>query len=464
MAQQPASSGTLGDPYGMVPPVRRRPARWTEESQPKIREETELESASKPAPETGENPETAAKSTSEEPAAALPPKLAPRKFETARADTATGVASFPKMPGVKAHPTPDLNRGWRSGDTGLGLPDPEPVHGRAVPQEETEAWENEQADRLRERVLRQLAAEEAGSSFRLPEPVMRFFRSACLLLGSLLGLVLVAQISDFYDTWRAMELPWRWIAGALFALLGGIIAGYTLRLFWFVGRLRGNRQVSVKALKALQERRELQTLAAERASGAVQQLRRYLTDFPAQKPGETTLPGVHASVEATLIHGRARLLERSRGNAPAQWIDEFARDFQKPIDQVAAKRVESYARRAGLASAASPNALLDQAIVLYTCTAMLGDLMKLYHLRPTFGQSAILLGQCIAQTYLAGMIGEAAEDGAESFSQALGDWLPATGGGLAKGVGAKTAEGGLNWFLVRRLGRAAIKILQPVRG
>lgn len=441
-----SSSPSLGDPYAAIPPVRRRGR-----SQGKGAVTT-------PVREPESHPEFLEHTVSPVAEAPVDP---PQQSEVAAAAESFKLEEIP-VP-VQA-PARDPRQGWRQGDSGLGLPDPMPTEGRRVNPEETEAWEHAQADHLRERVLRQLAAEEASSAFRIPASVLRFARSASLLGGALLGIILVAQVYQFYGAWVQMELPWRWLSGGLFAILGGILTGYILRMFWFVARLRGNRQVSVKALKALQERRELQTMAAERASDAVRQLRHYLTDYPAQKPGQTVLPGVSAAQEASLIRARASLLERSRGNAPSQWIGEFRTSFQEHIDQIADRRVNSYAKRAGLASAASPNALLDQAIVLYTCTAMLGDLMKLYQLRPGFGQSAVLLGQCIAQTYLAGLAGEGAEEGASSLGQALEDWIPAAGSGIAKGVGARTAEGGLNWFLVRRLGRAAIRILQPVRG
>ncbi len=384
---------------------------------------------------------------------------------------------------------------WRWGDNGLGVPDPRPTGGRWISTEETAAFEAQEAAVLRERVLRQLAEEGSPGTFRWPKPLLRWASSACLLLACVLGLVSVAQLASFYQVWETIPQPWNWVMGGLVVALAAIIAGYLLRFFGFALRLRGNHQVSLKAIQALQERRELQSLAAEQASEAVQRLRTYLTDYPAdlgtQAPGSASRgrrigrggrasrsgghragtfgvsgsgsTGLPPEREAVLVRARASLLERSRGNAPAQWIAEYVSVFQKPLDALAAQRVDSYARRAGLATAASPNPLLDQMIIAYTCTAMLGDLLKLYHLRPSFGQSAILLGQCVAQTFLAGVAGEGAEEAADQLGQGLAEWIPAAGSGIAKGLGARTAEGGLNWFLVRRLGRAAIRILQPVR-
>lgn len=355
-------------------------------------------------------------------------------------------------------------RVWlRPGDSGLGLPDPEPVGAQEVPEAATEAWEQAQAEALRARVERHLRAGEQGpAGWAWPRALTRLLRSVVLLGSCLLGLFLLTQAATFYGHWKAMEPLGQWFIGGLFVLFSLVLTWYLGRLLLFVGKLRKNQQVPLKALDALRERRHLQALAREQASEALGRLRQYLKDYPHTEQNAPGIP-LKAAQRAGLHRARARLLEYSRGNAPAQWIADFHAAFQTPLDEVAAERIEAFARRAGLATAASPNPLLDQAIVLYCSTAMLSELLKIYHVRPGFGQAGLLLAQAISHTYLAGILENATEAGADSLAQSLGDVASPLGADLAKAIGAKTAEGGLNYLMVRRLGRAAMRLLQPVR-
>lgn len=306
------------------------------------------------------------------------------------------------------------------------------------------------------------ALEAHDGAFSIPKPLRAWLGSASLLLGSVLGLFLVAQVASFVSTWQTLPLWAQWVSGIGVGSFSLILFAYILRLFGFIGKLNANQQIRVQAIQAMQERRLLQQLSAERASEASKQLRAYLKSHPAKSDASPPV-GISPEQWSSLATARIRLLESSRGNTPTQWIDDFHKHFQSTLDKAASARVEAYARRAGISTAASPNPLVDQMICVYICTAMLGDLMKLYHLRPVFGQSAVLLSQTIAHTYLAGLMEGASEGAADTFGDSLANlWEPA-GGTLAKGIGARTAEGGLNWYLVRRLGKTAIKLLQPVR-
>jgi uncharacterized membrane protein YcjF (UPF0283 family) len=278
----------------------------------------------------------------------------------------------------------------------------------------------------------------------------------------LLGLVLVAQTAAFYQTWQGLPLWGQWVTGLLFALCAVVVLYFMARLCWNFASLRRNRQVRLGTLQALQQRKQLQALAEQASQAAVKELRHYLSQYPEEAKVARQL-GLSAAQYNGIKQGRRRVLETADTLPAGQWLSDFRQQFCVPLDKLAQQRVEAYARRAAIATAASPNPLMDQVIVVYVATAMMGDLLKLYQLRPSYGQSAVLLSQAIAQAYLAGVAEQATESGVDHLGDTLAQWWEPAGGTLMKGLSARTAEGGLHWLLVRRLGKAAIRLLQPIR-
>ena len=64
-----------------------------------------------------------------------------------------------------------------------------------------------------------------------------------------------------------------------------------------------------------------------------------------------------------------------------------------------------------IGTAASRFPLLDQAIVLYACMALLRELVMLYGLRRTAVQAALLLARSVVTTYLTGVLQDVSDGG-----------------------------------------------------
>lgn len=145
-----------------------------------------------------------------------------------------------------------------------------------------------------------------------------------------------------------------------------------------------------------------------------------------------------------------------------EWLDDFRSNFQAPLDKIAERRIRKYYIHAGIMTGISPYPLFDRLIVLRTCLAMLKELLELYALKPAWDKNLILLARVILNTYLAGVIDNAAETGVNlvmdnihaTLSKGL-DTIIRKGG--AKGAGMLTQG-----YMVYRLGKAAMKVLRPV--
>lgn len=357
----------------------------------------------------------------------------------------------------------------REGDSGLGVPEFAPEASR--PLSEAEQAEHRRAidEELRAKAETMLTELEADEGWRLPAPIRRFCSSALIVLAAVLGLFLVTQVVQFFAEIEALPKPAQWLAMGGLALFGGILLLVLIRLLWGVIRLQCAPRIHLKSITALAERRKLQFVAAEKQAEARKQLSNYLRTYPVDRRArmKLTAMGLAEPDWKELIASRERLLDASHTLADADWLESFGRSFQRVLDELARRRVKQYAKRTGIGTAASPVAIVDQFVVLYSCTAMVRDLFVVYHLRPAFGQTALILARSVVLTYLSGMIEEAAETVVDATADSLGDFMgegaSVLTGTLGRAVGAKTAEAALNGLLIWRLGKRVISQLQPTR-
>ena len=173
-----------------------------------------------------------------------------------------------------------------------------------------------------------------------------------------------------------------------------------------------------------------------------------------------------------LERAREQLIENSEDmpGTPHDWLIDFKRDFQNPLDKIAEKRIWKYSKHAAVMTAISPYPLIDRLIVLQACLAMLKELLEIYALKPSWDKNLMLLARVILNTYLAGVIdevvGKGAENAADNVASALANWcekdipggiIPVIGKGTGKIAGMITQA-----IIVRRLGYAAMGMLQPI--
>ena len=365
-----------------------------------------------------------------------------------------------------AHPSQTL----RHGDTGAGIPPSAGVEdARLLTDGEVAEHKRQEDEQERERLSEQLQQLEAEATVHLPVGVVRIVVGAGFLLASVLGLLVITQAASLIVDIGMMSAPWNWVLGSLGAVFTAILIWITSKLARSLLRLQRSPSVNLPAIRALQERQAWHRLATEHADQAEAKLRDYLAAYNLDVKVRRSLvaSGLAAGEFDDLAVAKQHLLGDELFLPPSEWLDEFVRTFQSVLDSAAERRSKSFGVRTAVGTALSPVPVLDQAIVLYSSLKLVRDLLVLYNVRPTPGQTATVFARAIVQTYVGGEAQRVAEAGVESaWREIVGtpeELLGTSVAGVASKVTAKFAEGSANGLLVWRLGRRAVTFLQPVR-
>lgn len=233
-------------------------------------------------------------------------------------------------------------------------------------------------------------------------------------------------------------------------------------------RLRAVRQVDLASLDELRNRAQSRKDGVERVQEARAGLETYLRNYPLTHEGQAEL--VRAGLAAERVEDLARVRHRLVGLSidSRSWLDDFRDHFQGELDRAALARVNGWSLKAAGCVIASPLPLLDSALVLGISLKMLRDLCVLYNVRASRTGCLVLFCKAVGVAFIAGV----AEDGveaaggvaAEELSQVIGEGaVNSMGARMAGIVAPKLGEGAINAFFIRRLGKAAVRMLQPLR-
>jgi len=357
----------------------------------------------------------------------------------------------------------------RAGETDLGKP-PQ-VSPKVSPLTDDDRRNLREAEETQ--ALRDLAeAEELLAS----DPSVKWFGwfahplAAAFLLGSagVLGLFLYSQVLNILAN-LATQPEWMQYVGYSGLMLCGAAVLYAmLRLLIIYAKLRHNRQLRVAGLEELNQRTRLRWLAHAQAASARGLLERYLREFPMNAEKERKRlqsVGLTDDALAVLAKVKADLLDPAKFTSTCEWFDRFRTGFQSKLDEVADGRVKYWAKRTGMVTALAPNGLVDSAASMYFGFAMLTDLCRVYNLRAGRTGTAVLLGRVFFNSYLAGQMNEWEKLTEEQLNQLLaphGPLYELTAAKVFSKAGAKVTSGILNYYLLKRLGGYACRLLRPV--
>ncbi len=350
----------------------------------------------------------------------------------------------------------------RQGDHGLGTPRSRMDGARVLSEQEIEEARRVEDEALRRQFEKEL---QQPAAFALPSGIRRALTWSGLALAAVLGLFVVSQFTAAVTSIATLPVPFDWIVGLLAVLFAGILSWMILRLAVALFRLQRSPSVNLRAIQALQERRHMQALVAEHAEQAIHELRNYLENYQLNDEARRRLKGLGLTDGEwdDLVFARRSLLANDESMPADAWLSAFRSQFQSVLDGAAERRVRHYAKHVGLGTALAPLAVLDNAVVLYACVALIKDLTFLYGLRPALGQTATILARSIIQTYLGGL----SQQGAAAVSDNLQSTLQSEMSGFLAStlsvVATKVTEGAVNGVLLWRLGRRAITFLQPVQ-
>lgn len=301
-----------------------------------------------------------------------------------------------------------------------------------------------------------------------PSRWMRWSLAGTVLVVAAFGVLVFSQAISALAL--AATLP-VWAQYALLIPLGFCclaVIGVCLALVRSWLRLRALRQVDLGALEELRSRAQTRQDGVEHFQEARGRLEDYLGRYPLDVDGRIRLAaaGVQPHEIETLAAGREHLAGRATDSR--SWLVDFREHFQNGLDAAANRRVNAWAVKAAGCVIASPLPLLDAALILGISFKMLKDLSSMYNVRTGRAGSLVLLNRAVAAAFLAGVAEDATEIAGGLASEELAGMvgegtLTSAGAKVAGVVAPKLGEGALNALFVRRLGKAAIRLLQPLR-
>ncbi|CAO3452199.1 TIGR01620 family protein [Azospirillum largimobile] len=127
------------------------------------------------------------------------------------------------------------------------------------------------------------------------------------------------------------------------------------------------------------------------------------------------------------------------------------REVLAPLDRAAYQRVLLASRDTAVATALSPAALLDFAVVLWRNLKLVREIASLYGARPGYVGSLRLLRRMLANIAVAGVTESAHHVAVEAL-----------GGSLAAAISTRMGQGVINGLLTARVGLTAMHLCRPI--
>ncbi len=352
----------------------------------------------------------------------------------------------------------------REGDFGFDIPEAGPIQGRVMGEDEIRQLEAEKAANQEQAYLEELEKLRGTFSFFSVSPWLRnLLTYPVILFLAFIGMVTIAQTATGIAGIFTLPSPLSWLMGGLLTLLGTIVLLICARLCVMLLRLRKTDAWEIAAHQQLGERVALQESARHHKHESVLKLCAYLDRYDLDTKEQKELEMLYLKRDSIqcLIEGREYLLQNRDALEAGEWIQEFQNRFQSYLDVAANELVKQISKKTAISTACSPDPLLDRIIVLGMTMSMVTQLLKLYGLRPSLLGAASLLATAFSISYLA----SAAEKVSEEFSDEVTNlFIEQTGQAVKKAlssIGSKLGEAGINYLLVRRLGKAAISKIQP---
>ncbi len=306
----------------------------------------------------------------------------------------------------------------------------------------------------------------APAGMAIPRWLRWSYFVATIFLAAVFGLFLFSQAISSLALARTLPL---WAQYTLLVPLGfcclvvlGIIV--SLILSWL--RLRTISQVNLAAVEELRRRAESRKDGLEHFQAARQTIEQYLKNYPLNDAPVLRAAGLSEEETSHLVKERDYLLAKTTDSQ--SWLGDFSSLFQARLDQAASQRITSWSLKAAGCVMASPLPFLDAILILGISLRMIRDLCVLYNVRTGRTASLVLLTRAIRNAFIAGVAEEATGMAGEMLGDEVSSMLGETAVGtvsssFARVIAPKLGEGAINGLFMRRLGRATMRLLQPLR-
>ncbi len=310
--------------------------------------------------------------------------------------------------------------------------------------------------------------EVESSGWQLPNWLRWGYLALGLAVLALFGVFVFSQAISALALAASLPEWQRYLLLVPLALCGLLLLFVLASLAYSWFRLRTIRQIDLSALTELKNRAATRRDGVEHLQAARQALEKYLQEYPLLGRGGEKLGKVGFDDELLdkLVKNRDYLLGKESDSQA--WLGDFSFLFQKEIDAKAMSRINSWALRAAGCVIASPLPLLDAILILSISLRMIKELCVMYNVRTGSAASFLLFTRAIRNAFIAGLADEAGQAAGEAIGEEMSGMLGEGALGTVSASFARVAmpklgEGALNGLFMRRLGKATMRLLQPVR-
>jgi len=319
---------------------------------------------------------------------------------------------------------------------------------------------------------RLVARETEEPEFEMDDPTDELFGLEKILRWPLLrysavvivGLVALIVLSQGVSLLNEIEQLPEWARVPGYAALGLLVLAILLAAIRLAGtcfRLERTPRIMMRTLRELQERDDLRRTATLALRDARRKLERYVRNYPQDKRQLRKLGFTDEEVESLGAAREDLLSGQTARSTEDAWLADCEQRFISMLDEAARRRVKHCARQVGLKTAVAPTGFIDGAIVIVNAHIMVADLCRIYNLRTTkIGTTAVLLRTAL-NLLAATQLEDATHELWEAAERSLGKGV--RGLPIVGHIVSRTAEGSANYVLCRRLGRAVIRHLRPLR-
>jgi uncharacterized membrane protein YcjF (UPF0283 family) len=281
-------------------------------------------------------------------------------------------------------------------------------------------------------------------------------------------LVILSEVFQFLEAVKSAPVVVQILAYSFVSILVIMLGLSFARLAIAYRRLRVTPNVDLDAIRQAKRRAVTRDQIQRQVEAGYQSLRGIVSDYPINSDEHRNFLyrcGMSTQEWKTLRSNIETLLN-CEAVGQSRWIEDCERLFINLIDNVAKRRVSSYAKRVGLKTAISPTGFVDSLIVFTNSVLMVEELSRLYGVRTTRWQSVILTWRIFFSTFVSAKL----EDQIDEFASNLFDGFvhaPQIAKGLltqfSAGLLTRVAEGGVNMAMFYRLGTATILSLRPIQ-
>lgn len=294
----------------------------------------------------------------------------------------------------------------------------------------------------------------------------------CMLLGGLLAFYMYMEALALWETVASFPVWLQVPAAGIFGILLLVVAYSALRLTHMYFSMKANHQIQIREIsdrEEFQSRVHSDTIDQE-SRKLFETLYSFLQNYPKRELSQRlqAYGKTNGSCWTEFQNEMTKLCISPDDKNPKgysnrkEWVRGYQR-FQEYLDDYANERLVSIAKIVAVKTAISPYPMWDMLIVLYWSFQFLSELCQVYHLRIDNYGTARLLLELWGTLFCSAQIDNMEEYAQAGVEQLLSGVLSSGFIKIAVGEASSKAASGLaNYYLFLRLGRQAIRRIQPL--